>query len=328
MAFWFNKKDEPQKADSSPVSQEPAAPQPAQAAPPPAPTAPQPAPATPLPQVAPLLKPLAKSGAGPTLKAVPAATPAAAPVPAPAPAPAPEPAGLKVRPKVDQRALYQQLMNGLYDAVLILDERGNVMESNIRVEEVLGYTRDEAWDIPITTIMPGMNRQLFEHLKKNLAENHHVLIDSRCFRKDGSSFSGEVGVCNITFMRGNNMIFTIRNVDRRKTSMGDIKKLQGAIDNSLSPMFICNTDETFTVANQLALDLFGIQSITDAKTVKLTQILPNAADMFAEAAKGNKSTETLTLNKPDSVVAFKLSLAPVKSGDETIIAVSGSMLLV
>jgi PAS domain S-box-containing protein len=307
MAFWFNKKDEPQKADGSNVQA--------------APVAPQPAPAPTLPEAKPLLKPLAKPGSGPTLKAVASSTPAPAPV-------APEPPGLKVRPKVDQRALYQQLMNGLYDAVLILDERGNVMESNIRVEEVLGYTRDEAWDIPITTIMPGMTRQLFEHLKKNLAEDHHVLIDSRCFRKDGTSFSGEVGVCNIMFMRGNNMLFTIRNVDRRKTSMGDIKKLQGAIENALSPMFICNTDETFTFANHLALDLFGIQSITDVKTVKLTQILPNAADMFAEAAKGNKTTETLAFNRQDSVVTFKLALTPIKNGDETVIAVSGSLLLV
>jgi PAS domain S-box-containing protein len=309
MAFWFNKKDEPQKADSSNVQQ--------------APVVPQPPPAATLPEEKPLLKPLAKPVAGPMLKAVPPSTPP----PVPASVPAPEPVGLKVRPKIDQRALYQQLMNGLYDAVLILDERGNVMESNLRVEEVLGYTHDEAWDLPITTIMPGMNRQLFEHLKKNLAEDHHVLIDSRCFRKDGSSFSGEVGVCNIMFMRGNNMIFTIRNVERRKTSIVDFKKLQGAIENSLSPMFICSTDETFTVANPLALDLLGIQSITDVKTVKLTQILPNAADMFAAAAKGTISTETLVLNRPDSAITFKLALAPIKNSDETIIAVSGSILL-
>lgn len=307
MAFWFNKKDEPQKEDSSHTQQ-------AQVVPPPASHVPP-------PEEKPLLKPLVKPGAGPTLKAVPNSTPAHAAVPAA------EPAGLKVRPKVDQRALYQQLINGLYDAVVILDERGNIMECNIRVDEVLGYTRDEAWDLPITTIMPGMTRQLFEHLKKNLAENHHVLIDSRCFRKDGSSFMGEVGVCNITFMRGNNMIFTIRNIERRKNSMLDIKKLQGAIENSLSPMFICNTDESFTGANQLALDLFGIQNMTDVKTVKLTNLLPNAAKMFAEAVKGNKSIETLTLNRHGVVVTFKLALAPIRNADE-IIGVSGSMLLV
>lgn len=308
MAFgnWFNKKGEPQKEDSSQSQQASASPKSTPS------NKPEPA-ADPKP----LLKPLVKSGPVPTLKALPTTTPAATTPP--------DPVGLKLRPKVDQRALYQQLINGLYDAVLILDDRGNVMESNIRVDEVLGYTRDEAWDLPITTIIPGMTRQLFEHLKKNLAENHHVLIDSRCFRKDGSSFSGEVGVCNITFMRGNNMIFTIRNVERRKNSMIDVKKLQAAIDHSLSPMFICDPDGTFTVANQLALDLFGVQTLMDAKTAKLETFLPNAGTMFQEALKGNKACNTLTLNRQEKAITFTLSLEPIRNGDD-LIGVTGSIL--
>lgn len=313
MAFWFTKKEEPPKTDSAKVT------------PPSVPAATQPAPATPSApnkpvEEKPLLKPLAKPAAGPTLKAVPTTTPAPT-------APAQESAGLKVRPKVDQRALYQQLMNGLYDAVFILDERGNVMESNIRVDEVLGYTRDEAWDLPIATIIPGMTRQLFEHLKKNLAENHHVLIDSRCFRKDGTSFAGEVGVCNITFMRGNNMIFTIRNVERRKTAMIDAKRYQSAIDHALSPMFICNLDGTFVTANALALEMMGMPNLMEAKAAKLVDFIPNAAAIFAEAAHGNIAEGTFTLNLQGSSVTFRMSLAGIKNGDD-IIGVSGSVLAV
>jgi len=48
----------------------------------------------------------------------------------------------------------------------------------------------------------------------------------------------------------------------------------------------------------------------------------------ALATEGNKVTETLTLNRQDRVVTFKLALAPIKNGDETVIAVSGSVLLV
>jgi len=313
MAFWNRKKDAPQNSMSSQEQVELESKQKT---------------ASPSQQESksgekPLLKPLAKTGASPTLKAVPTTTP----TPEPEPTQEPDPVGLKLRPKVDQRALYQQLMNGLYDAVLILDERGNVMESNVRVDEVLGYTRDEAWDLPITTVIPGMNRQLFEHLKKNLAENHHVLIDSRCFRKDGSSFSGEVGVCNITFMRGNNMIFTIRNVDRRKNVLTDIKKFQAAIDHSLSPMFICDLDGTFTVANPLALELFGIQTLMDAKAEKIATILPTATELFEKAMEGNKESTTVTLNRQGESFTFKLALDPIKNGDE-ILGVTGSILFV
>lgn len=320
MAFWFNKKEEPQKANAAQSQATPA-----QAPMPPAypvlPTTLTP-PAPPAAEEKPLLKPLAKPGAGPALKPLPSTMPAPAPTPAPEPA-----AGLKVRPKIDQRALYQQLMNGLYDAVFILDERGNVMESNIRVDEVLGYTRDEAWDLPIATIIPGMTRQLFEHLKKNLAENHHVLIDSKCFRKDGSSFAGEIGVCNITFMRGNNMIFTIRNVERRKSALVDAKRLQTAIDHALTPMFVCNTDGTFVTANPLALELFELPNLMDAKTVKFTDLIPIAGNLFADAMKGNCTSETLTMNRQGSTFSFKLALAPIKNGDD-IIGVTGSLLSV
>jgi PAS domain S-box-containing protein len=305
MAFWFNKKEDGTKPDGTPGSQ-------------------------PGGEEAPLLKPLGKTGA------IPAGKPAGAPAPAPAPA-APAPAaaapaatnhdggGLKVRPKVDQRALYQQLMNGLYDAVFILDERGNVMESNSRVSEVLGYTRDEAWDLPIATIIPGMTRQLMEHLKKNLVESNHVLIDSRCFRKDGTSFAGEIGVSNINFMRGNNMIFTIRNVDRRKAALVDAKRFQAAVEHSLVPMFICNTDGTFIMANPFALQMFDIRNLADKKTAKILDYIPGAAAAFEEAAKGGQNEGTYSLTFQGQTVNFKMALAGIKNGEE-IIGVSASVM--
>jgi len=307
MAFWFNKKDETLKADGAQMPQASGA-------------------ATPAPAAAPLLKPLGKTAATiPVVKAVEASIPAACP---PAlPVPPQEGGGLKIRPKLDQRALYQQLMNGLYDAVFILDDRGNVMESNIRVSDVLGYTRDEAWDLPIATIVPGMTRQLMEHLKKNLVESSHVLIDSRCFRKDGTSFAGEIGVCNINFMRGNNMICTIRNVDRRKAALIDAKRFQSALEHSLVPMFICNTDGTFLIANKFAQDMFNMRNLSDIKTAKLLEFIPGAASAFDSAAKGGNVEGTYSLNFQGTTVSFKMSLNGIKNGEE-IIGVSASIMTV
>lgn len=307
MAFWFNKKDDAQKPEGTPVSQPTGASVPQTSG-----------------EDAPLLKPLGKTAAIPVMKPTAVAPHATAPESAVAPQ---EGGGLKVRPKVDQRALYQQLMNGLYDAVFILDERGNVMESNSRVSEVLSYTRDEAWDLPIATIIPGMTRQLMEHLKKNLAESSHVLIDSRCYRKDGTSFAGEIGVSNINFMRGNNMIFTIRNVDRRKAALVDAKRFQAAVEHALVPMFICHVDGTFITANQCALDMFSIQSLADKKTAKLSDFIPAAASAFEEAAKGGHNEGTYSLNFQGSTVSFKMSISGIKNGEE-IIGVAGSVMAV
>ena len=167
---------------------------------------------------------------------------AAAPV-ALAPTAATNPAGAAtdaepappVRPKADQKALYYQLMNGLYDAILILDDQGHVVDCNERIKSVLGYERDDAWDLPVDKIITGLSAQLLGHIKRNLAENHHILMDAKCFRRDGSSFAGEVGVSTITLTSGLNMVLAIRNVDRRRAAINDLKRFQAAMDIALTP---------------------------------------------------------------------------------------------
>jgi hypothetical protein len=95
---------------------------------------------------------------------------------------------------------------------------------------MLGYAREDTWDLPIDKVITGMSNQMFEHLKRNLAENHHILIDARCFRQDGTSFAGEVGVSTLSLTRGSNIVFAIRNVDRRKNAMDEMRKGQAALE--------------------------------------------------------------------------------------------------
>ena len=233
---------------------------------------------------------------------------------------------IAIRPKVDQRALYYQLMNGLYDAVMVLDDQGHVVDCNSRVTEMLGYSREDAWDLPIGKVITGMASQMFEHLKRNLAENHHILIDARCFRKDGTSFAGEVGVSTISLTRGSNIVFAIRNVERRKSAMDDLRKSQAALDIAFAPAFVCDTDGFFIVVNQALLDAFGIPDAEQAKAVRFTDLLPDAARFFLRAACGEKLRETLRVATPDSLpVKLQLALVPIQSGQH-ITGVAGSIL--
>lgn len=271
------------------------------------------------------------------VSAAPAPAPAA-PVPA-APAPTaagtaqpPEKADAKVadpslvRPKTDQRALYYELMNGFYDAVLILDDQGHVVDSNNRVMTVLGYTREDMWDMPIDKVITGMTSQMFEHLRRNLAENHHVLIDARCFRQDGTAFAGEVGVSQLSLTRGGNLVFVIRNVDRRKTAMEELRKGQAAMQVSLAPTFVCDLDGFFQIVNQALLEAFGIPDEKQAKSVRFVDLLPDAARYFLRASCGEKLRETVSIATPDGgSVKVDLVLSPVQNG-QTVTAVTGSLL--
>jgi len=186
MKFWFGKKeDEPESASPAAAPLEPPRAEPPAAAPV---TVPPPA-----------VPPLQPDGPN-------AERPVSPPL---------EPATTLIRPQPNQKVLYYQLMNGLYDAVLILDQNGHIVDCNTRVTPVLFYNRDEMWDMPVADVIKGIGPQIFQQMKDALYNNHQVLINAKCTRKDGTTFQGEVGVCLMHLTRGENLVFTIRNVEKR-----------------------------------------------------------------------------------------------------------------
>ena len=48
----------------------------------------------------------------------------------------------------DHRSLFRQLLAGMYDAVLITDPNGHLLELNPRAKEFLQYETDEVMDSP------------------------------------------------------------------------------------------------------------------------------------------------------------------------------------
>ncbi|MFO7936493.1 MAG: PAS domain S-box protein [Kiritimatiellia bacterium] len=231
-----------------------------------------------------------------------------------------------VKPKSDQRVLYYQLMNGLYDAVLVLDDDGHVVDCNERVKKVLGYTREEAWDLPVNHVIKGMNAQMFAHLKKNLEENHNVLITARCVRSDGDSFKGEIGVSTLSLTHAYNVVFTIRNVDQRRNTMAELRKAASAFDISLASSFACNPEGYFTNVNKTLMDSFGIPNATEALKVRFVDVLPDAARFFAKALNGETIRDQINVTDADGqTVRIEIAFAPIKNGND-VTGVAGSVL--
>ena len=132
----------------------------------------------------------------------------------PVSSPAPAAPSVPVRPKKGQKALYYQMMNAIYDAVLILDDNGHVVDCNERVPSIFGHSREELWDEPVGVLIPGITSQIFAKMKTGLHGNRRVLISARCHRKDGSTFHGEVGA-GLIDLTGENLVLTIRNIEKR-----------------------------------------------------------------------------------------------------------------
>ena len=106
------------------------------------------------------------------------------------------------------------MMNALYDAVLILDDNGHVVDCNERTSSIFGHSREELWDAAVTVLIPGINPQIFAKMKEGLHGNRRVMINARCHRKDGTTFPGEVGA-GLMDLTGENLVLTVRNIEKR-----------------------------------------------------------------------------------------------------------------
>ena len=131
---------------------------------------------------------------------------------------APHPTTSLLRPQQSQKVLYYQLMNGLYDAILIMGDHGHVIDCNQRVTPTLGYEREEMWDKHISEFVKGITPKIFADMTQALGDNRQVLITARCSRKDGTTFLAEVGVSTME-LNGHNLVFAIRNIEKRLSKM-------------------------------------------------------------------------------------------------------------
>ena len=229
----------------------------------PVPEPPKPVPAAPDPAIAP---------AGVQSVVAPAPPAAAAPVAA---APAETPGKRADGYRQDHKSLYKQLLRGFYDAVLVTDPKGYVIDSNGRVQDAFQFDRNDVWDMEISKLIPGITPQLLERVKQGLSDNRHVLIDARCVRKDGASFQAEVAISSLDLINEGDMVFSVRNVERRKRQMQLLRSLQNALANDLSAVAVTDRNGRITYASQTLRAVWGCEKDDQVIGKPLASLWPN-----------------------------------------------------
>ncbi|MDA0323601.1 MAG: PAS domain-containing sensor histidine kinase [Verrucomicrobia bacterium] len=114
---------------------------------------------------------------------------------------------------------YHGLLQCIYDAVLITDTAGVVVDFNWRVEECFLF---EAGASPWTNVLDfisGAGTELLTSLEQTLQENHYVLIEARCGRFDGSLFPAEIAVSKLRCSPESRFAFFFRDITVRRQAL-------------------------------------------------------------------------------------------------------------
>ncbi len=183
-----------------------------------------------------------------------------------------ETAKIRVRPNLSKTgrisavstadSRYDQLLQSIYDAALITDLTGRIVDSNIRAVEFLQYSRLEFQQLNILEIISGADTGLINTLCQNLQKEKFGLLQAYCLRKDRSFFPSEIAV-NLLKFQEPKLCFFIRDVTLRRQAEEMLRTEHNAIQNAGNGIAIATKEAKLEYVNPAILKMWGYDDQND-----------------------------------------------------------------
>jgi len=113
-------------------------------------------------------------------------------------------------------SLYHELLESVYDAVVITDLAGRICEVNHRAVEFLRFELRELKSMHIFSLIMGADDSLLDTIRQNVDDERFTLAEATCERKDGTRFPAEIAINLIHISKRGELCFFIRDVSLRK----------------------------------------------------------------------------------------------------------------
>ena len=227
----------------------------------------------------------------------------------------------------DRRSLFRQFLGGMYDSVVITDPNGHILEINPRTVEYFGRELDEVLDQPISVFIPGLKSDVVSRIRKGLEGDQHVVIDANGQSKSGQKIACEVAVSCIDLLNPGDLIFTIRNVERRRAYMNMYRAKANAFEIAQTALFACDEGGRITEANAAFCEMFGFEGLDEARRHVFADCMGDAPlpENFKKALAGEKTvTGIVAEGDGDNQEELEIVLGP-NWNNRRVVGVVGSV---
>ena len=215
------------------------------------------------------------------------------------------------RPSQD---LYRELLQGLYDAVLVSTLTGEIVDSNLRAQAFFGYTGDEFNGMSMDAIIVGFNREILLQIREQVTGGRFTVLDAHCVRKNGSRFPVEIAMSQIHFTEAGNLVFSIRNIERRKCIEDMLRTERQALQNAAAGIAITDSSGRLQSVNPAFLDLWGYEREEDVKgqDIRLFWPDPGEADTLVSKPLAGETWigEIAAIRRNGATLCLQASAAP------------------
>jgi PAS domain S-box-containing protein len=229
----------------------------------------------------------------------------------------------RIHPPDTPASKYSQLLQSIYDAALITDLDGHIVDSNVRAAEFLGYTSDEFQNLPILDMISGASTSLLETLRQNTQDEKFALLQAYCLRKDRSLFPAEIAV-NMLKFEETRLCFFIRDVTLRRQAEALLRTEHNAIQNSASGIAIVDADAKLEYVNLSFVKLWGLETEDQVVGLDIRSLLsdsPNMNEMVRAALveHGSWNGELTGRREDGSIFSAQVSAACNRDSDGEVV---------
>ncbi len=188
---------------------------------------------------------------------------------------------------------FSALLESIYDAALITDPAGQIVDANMRATEFLRWDKADLMGMAIRDVISGTEDRLLQTLGKALERQRFVLIQAYCQRKDGSQFPSEIAVARIR--TGQDALgFFVRDITVRRQAEEMLRTEHNAIQNAANGIAIANLKGVLEYVNPAFAIMMESQDQGDLIGVSIKELFDgNAmADELLETVLGTTGSWT------------------------------------
>jgi PAS domain S-box-containing protein len=238
----------------------------------------------------------------------------------------------------DSGAKYRGLLEAAPDAMVVVDQGGEIVLLNVQAEKQFGYSRDELLGQKVKNIIPeGFAERLIADGTRSaaeaLAQQIGTGIELIARRKDATEFPIEIMLSPLESAEGTLVTAAIRDISVRRAAEKHLAQMEGRyrglLEAAPDAMVVVNPAGEIVLLNVQAEKQFGYQR-DELVGQKVKNIIPEG---FAERliADGTRSAaealaqqmgtgiELIARRKNGSVFPIEIMLSPLESAEGTLV---------
>jgi len=168
---------------------------------------------------------------------------------------------------------YRELINGMNDAVWVIDFDGNFIDVNNAAVEVLGYSKEELLSMGPPDIDNSLTVEQIRDLAKRMSTDQIQVFETAHTTKDGKKIPVEISSSLVTYHGKQAILSIARNITDRKKAEAALRRLVTIVTDSNDAITVVDMDGKITAWNKGAEDTYGYRK-DEALGMDVVKIVP------------------------------------------------------